>query len=163
MSESDQIRLLGSSEDAGHDVEAQASEPVLINGGGGGGGGSGKGFRDFLRLSGHRHSFKRIDKDGDRERDKRDRNHDNHSSHSHLDLHVDDSSGDVLGDSAPPEWALLLIGCLLGLATGLFVAAFNKGVCQFFIFRNIFSVAWCNRFQVVLIAGCYLLLTLFFF
>ena len=35
---------------------------------------------------------------------------------------------DVLGDSAPPEWALLLIGCLLGLATGLLVAAFNNGV-----------------------------------
>ncbi|KAM7252427.1 hypothetical protein ACFE04_024310 [Oxalis oulophora] len=40
----------------------------------------------------------------------------------------DDDNDDVLGDSAPPEWALLLIGCLLGLATGLCVAAFNKGV-----------------------------------
>lgn len=40
-----------------------------------------------------------------------------------------DGAGDeVLGDSAPPEWALLLIGCLLGLATGLCVAAFNRGV-----------------------------------
>lgn len=37
-------------------------------------------------------------------------------------------SDDILGDSAPPEWALLLIGCLLGLATGLCVAAFNRGV-----------------------------------
>nr|GLL22462.1 chloride channel protein CLC-f [Ipomoea trifida] len=35
---------------------------------------------------------------------------------------------EVLGDSAPPEWALLLLGCLLGLATGLCVAAFNRGV-----------------------------------
>lgn len=35
---------------------------------------------------------------------------------------------DFLGDSAPPEWALLLIGCLLGVATGLCVAAFNRGV-----------------------------------
>ncbi|KAL7103257.1 hypothetical protein ACP275_08G169000 [Erythranthe tilingii] len=35
---------------------------------------------------------------------------------------------DFLGDSAPPEWALLLIGCLLGVATGLFVAGFNRGV-----------------------------------
>ncbi|KAH9627057.1 hypothetical protein KSS87_023745 [Heliosperma pusillum] len=34
--------------------------------------------------------------------------------------------GEALGD--PPEWALLLIGCLLGLATGLCVAAFNRGV-----------------------------------
>ncbi|KAL3851069.1 hypothetical protein ACJIZ3_012951 [Penstemon smallii] len=35
---------------------------------------------------------------------------------------------DLLGDSAPPEWALLLIGCLLGVATGLCVAGFNRGV-----------------------------------
>lgn len=35
---------------------------------------------------------------------------------------------EILGDGAPPEWALLLIGCLLGLATGLCVAAFNRGV-----------------------------------
>lgn len=35
---------------------------------------------------------------------------------------------EVLGDSAPPEWALLLVGCLLGLATGLCVAVFNRGV-----------------------------------
>ncbi|PAN07943.1 hypothetical protein PAHAL_1G374900 [Panicum hallii] len=35
---------------------------------------------------------------------------------------------DELGDGAPPEWALLLIGCLLGLATGICVAAFNRGV-----------------------------------
>ncbi|KAK1406909.1 hypothetical protein QVD17_38518 [Tagetes erecta] len=35
---------------------------------------------------------------------------------------------EILGDGAPPEWALLLISCLLGLATGLCVAAFNRGV-----------------------------------
>uniref|UniRef100_A0A0E0PS73 Uncharacterized protein n=1 Tax=Oryza rufipogon TaxID=4529 RepID=A0A0E0PS73_ORYRU len=35
--------------------------------------------------------------------------------------------GEELGDWAPPEWALLLIGCLLGLATGICVAAFNRG------------------------------------
>uniref|UniRef100_A0A0D9X9D1 Chloride channel protein n=1 Tax=Leersia perrieri TaxID=77586 RepID=A0A0D9X9D1_9ORYZ len=35
---------------------------------------------------------------------------------------------DELGDGAPPEWALLLVGCLLGLATGICVAAFNRGV-----------------------------------
>ncbi|KAF3329789.1 chloride channel protein CLC-f-like protein [Carex littledalei] len=35
---------------------------------------------------------------------------------------------DELADGAPPEWALLLIGCLLGLATGVCVAAFNRGV-----------------------------------
>ncbi|KAK7259852.1 hypothetical protein RIF29_25467 [Crotalaria pallida] len=132
MSESDQNRLLGSSEDAKHDVEAQSSDHAGVNGGG-----SGRGFRDLLRLSGHRHSFKRLEKDGDRERerererDRRDRSSYNHNSHSHLDLHDDvddDDSGDVLGESAPPEWALLLLGCILGLATGLFVAAFNKGV-----------------------------------
>ncbi|XP_072986535.1 chloride channel protein CLC-f-like [Typha latifolia] len=39
-----------------------------------------------------------------------------------------DRSRDELGDGAPPEWALLLIGCLLGLATGICVAAFNRGV-----------------------------------
>ncbi|KAL1566924.1 chloride channel protein CLC-f-like [Salvia divinorum] len=38
------------------------------------------------------------------------------------------ASDDSLGDGAPPEWALLLIGCLLGVATGLFVAIFNRGV-----------------------------------
>lgn len=37
-------------------------------------------------------------------------------------------SQDALGEGAPPEWALLLIGCLLGLATGVCVAAFNGGV-----------------------------------
>ncbi|CAL5390181.1 unnamed protein product [Camellia sinensis] len=41
----------------------------------------------------------------------------------------EDHGGDaVLGDGAPPEWALLLVGCLLGLATGLCVAAFNRGI-----------------------------------
>lgn len=38
---------------------------------------------------------------------------------------------DELGDGAPPEWALLLIGCLLGVATGVCVAAFNRGVSAF--------------------------------
>ncbi|KAM3743776.1 hypothetical protein ACB098_06G000800 [Castanea mollissima] len=42
---------------------------------------------------------------------------------------ADPSDDAVLTDAgAPPEWVLLLLGCLLGLATGLFVAAFNKGV-----------------------------------
>lgn len=130
MSESDQRRLLGLSED---DVEARGSELVVVTGSGNGGSGSNKGLRDLLRLSGNRHSFKRIDKEEDRDRDRdRDRNRDrdrdrrDHNRHLHdVDL---DSSVDVLGDSAPPEWALLLIGCLIGLTTGLFVAFFNKGV-----------------------------------
>ncbi|GMH05905.1 hypothetical protein Nepgr_007745 [Nepenthes gracilis] len=41
---------------------------------------------------------------------------------------VSHTGGEAIGDSAPPEWALLLVGCLLGLATGLCVAAFNRGV-----------------------------------
>ena len=44
------------------------------------------------------------------------------------------ASDDSLGDGAPPEWALLLIGCLLGVATGLFVAIFNRGVSSSFDF-----------------------------
>lgn len=45
---------------------------------------------------------------------------------------------DELADGAPPEWALLLIGCLLGLATGVCVAAFNRGVR--FLSRCPFSI-----------------------
>ncbi|KAL5706791.1 hypothetical protein ACHQM5_024913 [Ranunculus cassubicifolius] len=50
-------------------------------------------------------------------------------SNKHLDS--DSPAHDTLGDGAPPEWALLLIGCLLGLATGICVAAFNKGVSTY--------------------------------
>ncbi|XP_022877808.1 chloride channel protein CLC-f-like [Olea europaea var. sylvestris] len=53
-------------------------------------------------------------------------------SQLHSDHGVSSNAGgggdDFLGDSAPPEWALLLIGCLLGVATGLCVAGFNRGV-----------------------------------
>ncbi|KAL5708389.1 hypothetical protein ACHQM5_019189 [Ranunculus cassubicifolius] len=49
-------------------------------------------------------------------------------SHSYNHLDNDLSSHETLDDGAPPEWALLLIGCLLGLTTGIFVAAFNRGV-----------------------------------
>jgi hypothetical protein len=41
-----------------------------------------------------------------------------------------EEESDELGDGAPPEWALLLVGCLLGLATGICVAAFNRGVSE---------------------------------
>lgn len=34
---------------------------------------------------------------------------------------------DRVTEKVPPEWALLLIGCLLGLTTGLLVVLFNKG------------------------------------
>ncbi|CAO2817423.1 unnamed protein product [Amaranthus hypochondriacus] len=53
------------------------------------------------------------------------RHHHHHHHHHHSDLDSE-TGGEALGD--PPEWALLLIGCLLGLATGLCVAAFNRGV-----------------------------------
>ncbi|KAJ0986976.1 hypothetical protein J5N97_005332 [Dioscorea zingiberensis] len=49
-------------------------------------------------------------------------------SRRHSPLPACEQAHDELGDGAPPEWALLLIGCLLGLATGLCVAAFNRGV-----------------------------------
>lgn len=57
--------------------------------------------------------------------------HNNFNSHS-FDGEIDDS----VDDSAPPEWALLLIACLLGLATGLCVAAFNIGVSFSRLFFN---------------------------
>lgn len=54
------------------------------------------------------------------------------SSQLHSDHGFNSNAGgggdDFLGDSAPPEWALLLIGCLLGVATGLCVASFNRAV-----------------------------------
>ncbi|KAI9084632.1 hypothetical protein K1719_033414 [Acacia pycnantha] len=125
--EGDQSRLLGvtafngnAAEDRKGDVEAQDR-----------GGGGGSPFKGFLKrldreFSGRRHSFNR-DQRENRERRDESHSHSRHYNHHHvLDLHVD--SDDALGDSAPPEWALLLIGCLLGLATGLCVAAFNKGV-----------------------------------
>ncbi|KAM1167000.1 hypothetical protein ACFX19_029608 [Malus domestica] len=59
--------------------------------------------------------------------------HHHHNQHhqiqqQHHESPAGSDGNDELADSAPPEWALLLLGCLLGLATGLFVAAFNKGV-----------------------------------
>ncbi|CAA2980971.1 chloride channel CLC-f-like [Olea europaea subsp. europaea] len=50
-----------------------------------------------------------------------------HSDHG-VSSNAGGGSNDFLGDSAPPEWALLLLGCLLGVATGLCVAGFNRGV-----------------------------------
>ncbi|CAK7323904.1 unnamed protein product [Dovyalis caffra] len=56
-----------------------------------------------------------------------DHNHRNRNYRHRINNHHDDND-DVLEDDATPEWALLLIGCLLGLASGLCVAAFNYGV-----------------------------------
>lgn len=36
---------------------------------------------------------------------------------------------DPLAERMPPEWVLLLLGCVLGLSTGLSVVSFNKLVC----------------------------------
>ena len=33
-----------------------------------------------------------------------------------------------VSEKVQPEWTLLLVGCLLGLSTGLLVVMFNKGV-----------------------------------
>ena len=121
----------GESGDQSHILRSNGEGDVEVGGGGGGGGGGGsgrsKGIKDLLKhhldrgLSGRRLSFKRLENN-------REKNHHNqhHSAFDHSDV------GDTLGDGAPPEWALLLIGCLLGLATGLCVAAFNHGV-RFFI------------------------------
>ncbi|KAK3024331.1 hypothetical protein RJ639_043013 [Escallonia herrerae] len=88
---------------------------------------SNRGIKDLLKrldrgFSGRRLSIKRSDRD----------HRDHHSLSDHATTGGGDGGGiggdEVLGDSAPPEWALLLIGCLLGLATGLCVAAFNRGV-----------------------------------
>ena len=133
---SDQKRLLNSANSTNYDeeneLEAQDGRSSSLNrstsssrGSGGGGGG----FRDLLKhldrgFSGRRHSFKRPEiRDNSRNTIV-----DNHHQLNHLNA---SDANDVLGDSAPPEWAMLLLGCLLGLATGLFVAAFNKGVCSF--------------------------------
>ncbi|KAF6151527.1 hypothetical protein GIB67_016339 [Kingdonia uniflora] len=65
-----------------------------------------KGIRDLLkqldrRWSGRRHNTSPIPT----------------STRNHLDR-TNSNDHDALSDVAPPEWALLLIGCLLGLATG---------------------------------------------
>lgn len=112
----------GELSDQSHLLRSNGEGDVEV-GGGGGANSKSKGIKDLLKhhldrgFSGRRLSFKRLE--SNRERDLL--NH-HHSSFDHADL------GDALGDSAPPEWALLLIGCLLGLATGLCVAAFNRGV-----------------------------------
>ncbi|GLT79508.1 hypothetical protein SLA2020_509940 [Shorea laevis] len=114
----DQNHLLRSGchqlEDADHDVEAQGTNSNSS---------SSNGFKDIFKhldrgFSGRRHSFKRLDT----ERSTSSSAEDHHHQYAYVE------GTDALGDSAPPEWALLLIGCLLGLASGVCVAAFNKGV-----------------------------------
>ncbi|KAL8147014.1 hypothetical protein AgCh_004653 [Apium graveolens] len=112
MSGGDQIMLLrsnsGSSED---DIEGQNQIHTATTS-------SGKGITDLI---------KRLDRRFSSPRHKRDqvKTHLRASSTSSIDR--GDGEDEILGDGAPPEWALLLLGCLLGLATGLCVAGFNRG------------------------------------
>ncbi|CAG7896379.1 unnamed protein product [Brassica rapa] len=116
------------------DLDVESQSPAIRNSTGG--------VRNLLKhldrrfsLSGRRLSFKRL------ENIRVDRSHHHPSSSSPLsaageedgvddrdDEYGFDEGNDVLGDSAPPEWALLLIGCLIGVAAGICVAGFNKGV-----------------------------------
>lgn len=41
-----------------------------------------------------------------------------------------------VSERVPPEWVLLLLGCLLGLASGISVVLFNKGVCMSLYIAN---------------------------
>lgn len=107
-----------------NDSNSSSSEPDLevVHGGS-----KKKGLTDLLnkldrRFSGRRLSAKNLDSNN---------NNRVQSTSSSSPLASSSSSAsnhDPLADGAPPEWALLLIGCLLGLATGLCVAAFNHGV-----------------------------------
>uniref|UniRef100_A0A453RID2 Uncharacterized protein n=1 Tax=Aegilops tauschii subsp. strangulata TaxID=200361 RepID=A0A453RID2_AEGTS len=66
-----------------------------------------------------------------------------------------EEESDELGDGAPPEWALLLVGCLLGLATGICVAAFNRGVSKRSACRkNALFISSSKRFLVGEIVFC---------
>ncbi|KAF3511923.1 hypothetical protein F2Q69_00010154, partial [Brassica cretica] len=120
------------------DLDVESQSPAIRNSTGG--------VRNLFKhldrrfsLSGRRLSFKRLDNI------RFDRSHHHPSSSSPLsaagegdgvddrdylndDEYGFDEGNDVLGDSAPPEWALLLIGCLIGVAAGICVAGFNKGV-----------------------------------
>ncbi|KAL5972302.1 hypothetical protein ACLOJK_041555 [Asimina triloba] len=107
----DQVLLLRSNSSVSsddHDMEPHAASKK-------------KGIKDLLMnldrgLSGRRSKWMRLD--GVEEKEEECKVFNRPSS----------SSNDALGDGAPPEWALLLIGCLLGLATGVCVAAFNRWV-----------------------------------
>ncbi|KAB1214983.1 Chloride channel protein CLC-f [Morella rubra] len=128
----DDNRLLNSANSNSNDedeLEAQDGRGANVNTRGGAGG-----FRDLLKhldrgFSVRRHSFKRLEVRDHSANPSRNTSLANHHQLNHLNA---SDANDVLGNSAPPEWALLLLGCLLGLATGLFVAAFNKGHCLAF-------------------------------
>lgn len=142
----DEVVVIGREDD---DLDVEPQSPAIRNSTGG--------VRNLLKhldrrfsLSGGRRlSFKRL------ENVRVDRNHHHHhpssSSSSPLSASViageedgvddrdyrNDEGNDVLGDGAPPEWALLLIGCLIGVAAGICVAGFNKGVRSYTFMRRI--------------------------
>ena len=103
---SDQITLLRSNSDSSEeDIEGQNQLHTPT-----------KGVTDLIKRLDRRFSPRR--KRGDLVK-----------THSASASSIEPSAADeILGDGAPPEWALLLLGCLLGLATGLCVAGFNRGV-----------------------------------
>ncbi|XP_023005299.1 chloride channel protein CLC-f-like isoform X1 [Cucurbita maxima] len=151
---SDQNRLLRSMEDhkgEDHDLESQDGngiQPLRNNSGKRGG------ILDMFHhlnrggsFSGRRLSSKRHDMDNHaatfsptslnivgrtRTASSSSSSSDRHNNFNSYSLHAptvsDTEIDDNVDDTAAPEWALLLIACLLGLATGLCVAAFNMGV-----------------------------------
>ncbi|CDY42374.1 BnaA08g00400D [Brassica napus] len=103
------------------DLDVESQSPAIRNSTGG--------VRNLLKhldrrfsLSGRRLSFKRL------ENIRVDRSHHHPSSSSPLSAAGEEDGVDDRDDDAPPEWALLLIGCLIGVAAGICVAGFNKGV-----------------------------------
>lgn len=75
--------------------------------------------------------------------------------------HPNADADDMLGDGAPPEWALLLIGCLLGVATGLCVASFNRGVSSSSNFEGSLIGFCCllySNVEFIVLASLHLLL-----
>nr|XP_043606952.1 chloride channel protein CLC-f [Erigeron canadensis] len=106
------------------DIEEGAQNSSSASGGGGGGGR--RSIKDLLwnrAFSGRRLSIKQRSSSSSSRWSPR--NHHVSPRTKRLIINVDD---EILADGAPPEWALLLVGCLLGLATGLCVAAFNRAV-----------------------------------
>ncbi|XVF03512.1 hypothetical protein REPUB_Repub05bG0001300 [Reevesia pubescens] len=128
---SDQRHLLRSSSHKDEEDEEEAEEDdVESQMSSGNNNNNSNAFKDLFKhldrgFSSRRLSFKRLDRDRERS-SPLSLDHHHHHQHNHHGYELD--GADSLGDSAPPEWALLLIGCLLGVASGFFVAAFNKGV-----------------------------------
>lgn len=59
-----------------------------------------------------------------------------------------------VGERVPPEWALLLLGCFLGLASGLSVVIFNNGVRSDFRMGNKTLVYVMPQYIVMVFVRC---------